>query len=201
MQHQPKPQFSHNVQGRVAFFGLERINRNKDTMPTKVCHMFFQAKTIRAAQQHEKHLEQIQHLTFGDGQVVDLGQHLMNLHDGPSLPKSPLANLDNDLQREATSTNGQTSRLLRFIHTILPSTFRIRAMVTQADDQVTPIQKNNVFPPQRVTTFQCVSTTRASRLLGSVVALGHFAIVFCSSHRHTSLAQGLCRTAFLKACR
>ena len=69
--------------------------------------MFFQAKMIRAAQQDEKHLYQVQHLSFGDGQVLDLGQHLVNLRDRPALPKSPVANLDNDFQGETVTTHGQ----------------------------------------------------------------------------------------------
>jgi len=199
MQDQTEPQLAHNVQSQVTLFGLECINRDKDTMTTKVGRMFFQSEMIRAAQQDQKHFYQVQHLSLGDRQVVGLGQHLVNLRDGPALPKTPVANLNHDFQCEATPTHGQAACRLRFIHAILPSAFRIGATVTQADDQVTPIQENDVLPPNRITTFQRLPAARASRLLGSVVALGHVAIVFCSSHRHTSLAQGLCKTAFYPA--
>jgi hypothetical protein len=50
MQDQPESQLTHHVQRPVAFFGLERINRNKETMPTKVRRMLFQTEMIRATQ-------------------------------------------------------------------------------------------------------------------------------------------------------
>jgi len=128
-----------------------------------------------------------------------LSQHLMNLCNRPPLPKSPVANLDNDFQREATPPYGQAARRLRFIHAIPVSAFRVGATIPHADDQITPIQENDVLSPNGVTTFQRSPAARASRLLGAVVSFGHLAIVFGSSHRHTSLAQGLCKTAFYLA--
>ena len=122
--------------------------------------------------------------------MMGLAQQLVNLGDGPAPPKSPVANLGNDFQGKAAPAYGQAASRLRFIHAIRPSAFRILATVTHADDQVTPVQENDVLPPQGITSFQGLTTARASRWLGSVVALGHLAIVFGSSHLYASLVQG-----------
>src|SRR3989304_720828 len=127
-------------------------------MTMKVRRMFFQPEMIRAAKQDQKHLNQVQDLSFGDGQVMGLGQQLVNLGDGPALPKSPVANLGNDFQGKAAPAYGQAASCLRFIHAIRPSAFRILATVTQVDDQVTPVQENDVLPPQWITTFQGLTT-------------------------------------------
>ncbi|NTU63161.1 MAG: hypothetical protein HGB05_07115, partial [Chloroflexi bacterium] len=99
MEDQAELQLAHDVQRRVTLFGLEGIDRNKEPMPTKVRRMFFQTELIRAAQQDEKHLNQVQHLSFGDEHMTLLGQQLVNLRHGPAFPEAPHANLDNDFQR------------------------------------------------------------------------------------------------------
>jgi hypothetical protein len=199
VQDQAELEFSNDVQGRVAFLWLEGVNRDKDAVTTKVRRTFFQAERIGATQQDEKHTNQVQHLAFGDGQVIDLGQQLVNLHDCPALPESPVANLDNDFQREAIAAHCQATGHLRFIDPITPSAVRIRTTVAQAHHQVPPIQEDNVLAPQRITTFQGLSATWANGLIGSIVALGHLMIVFCSSHLRTFLTQGLCKTTFYLA--
>ncbi len=128
-----------------------------------------------------------------------LGQHLVNLHNGPTFPEAPQANLDNDFQCETAPTNCPTARRLRFIHAIPPSTFRILATVTQADDQIPSVQESDVLPPQRITTLQGLTTARTNHLFGSIVARGYLVIVFGLSHLHPDSAQGLCKTAFYLA--
>ena len=203
MKDQTELQLAHDVQRRVALFGLEGINRDKETMPTKVRRMFFQTEMIRAAQQDEKHLNQVQHLSFGDKHVTCLGQHLVNLRDRSTFPESPSANLDNDFQREAAPANRQAARGLRFIHTILPGTSRILATVTQADDQIPSVQEHDVLPPQWITTFQGLIATGTNHLFGSIVARGYLVIVFGLSHRHLFRHQVYAGQHFTlrKACR
>jgi hypothetical protein len=199
MEDQSELQLAHDVQCRVTLFGLEGIDRNKESMSTKVRRMFFQTEIICAAQQDEKHLNQVQHLSFGDEHVTFLGQQLVNLRNGPTFPEAPCANLDNDFQREAAPANRQAARCLRFIHAILPGTFRILTTVTQADDQIPSIQENDVLPPQRITTFQGLTAPWTNQLFRSIVARGDLVIVFGLSHVHPYSAQGLCKTAFYLA--
>jgi hypothetical protein len=199
MEDQSELQLAHDVQRRVTLFGLEGIDRHKESMPTKVRRMFFQTEIIRAAQQDEKHLNQVQHLSLGDEHVTFLGQQLVNLRNSPAFPEAPCANLDNDFQRKAAPANRQAARRLRFIHAIPPGTFRIRATVTQADDQIPSVQENDILPPQRITTLQGLTATRTNQLFGSIVARGYLVIVFGLSHRHPDSAQGLCKTAFYLA--
>ena len=191
MKDQSELQLAHDVQRRVTLFGLEGIDRNKEPLPTKVRRMFFQTEIIGAAQQDEKHLNQVQHLSFGDEHVTFLGQPLVNLRHGPAFPEAPRANLDNDFQREAAPANRQAARGLRFIHTILPGTSRILATVTQADDQIPSVQEHDVLPPQWITTLQGLIATRTNQLFGSIVARGYLVIVFGLSHRHLYSAPGI----------
>jgi len=50
MQDQPESQLAHHVQRPIALLGLESVNRNEDSMPTKIRRMFFQTEMISAAQ-------------------------------------------------------------------------------------------------------------------------------------------------------
>jgi hypothetical protein len=199
MEDQSELQLAHDVQRRVTLFGLEGIDRHKEAMPTKVRRMFFQTEIIGAAQQDQKHLNQVQHLSFGDKHVTFLGQPLVNLRHGPAFPEAPRANLDNDFQREATPANRQAARGLRFIHAIRPGTLRIRTTVTLANDQIPSVQENDVLPPQRITPLQGLIAPRTNQLFGSIIARGYLVIVFGLSHLHLYSAQGLCKTAFYLA--
>ena len=184
MEDQSELQLAHDVPRRVTLFGLEGIDRHKESMPTKVRRMFFQTEIICATQQDEKHLNQVQHLSFGDEPVTFLGQPLVNLRHSPAFPEAPRANLDNDFQREAAPANCPAARCLRFIHTIPPGTFRILTTVTQADDPIPSVQENDVLPPQRITTLQGLTATRTNQLFRSIVARGNLVIVFGLSHVH-----------------
>jgi hypothetical protein len=199
LQHQTELQFPRDIQGGVALLRLEGIQGQKKTMPTEVRGMLFQPQVVSAAQQHEKDANQVQDFTLGDRHVTFLGQHFMDLRHGPTFPEPPVANLDNDVQRKTATAHGQTASRLRSIDPLVPGAFWIGTTVAHADHQVTTVQKDYVFSPERITPLQDALTTRASRLFWPIVTLGNFAIIFGSSHRHTSLARGSRKSQFYSA--
>src|SRR3990172_9410076 len=167
-------------------------------MPTEVRRVLGQAQGIRAAEQHEKNANQVQDFTLRDRQATFLSEHFMNLRHGPALPKPPVANLDDDLQRETAAAHRQRFRFPRGQQAF---PFRLWALrvatpIANADDQVAPTQKDNVLAPQRIGAFQNLTTTWTASVFGPIVAFGNFAIIFCSSHRHTSLALGSRKSPF-----
>jgi hypothetical protein len=182
LQYQAELQLACDIQGRVAFLGLEGINGQKEPVPTKVRGMLFQPQLISATQQHEKDANQIQHFTFGDGHLTFLSEHFMNLGHGPAFPKPPVANLDNDLQGKTTPAKCQAASRFRGVESIMSGTARRWTMVAQVDHQKTTCEKDDVFPSDRVTTFQGLSTARARGLLWSVVAFWNSSSAFRSSH-------------------
>src|SRR5713101_3587308 len=159
-------------------------------MAMKVRRVLDQTQAIGATKQHEKDAYQVQHFTLGDREMAFLGEHFMNLRHRPAFPEPPVANLGNDLQCKTAAAHGQTAGPLRSIDPLVSRTLRMRTAVAHADYQVTSIQKDHVFPPERITTHQDACATWARRLFWPIVTLGNIAIVFGSSHRHTSLAQG-----------
>jgi hypothetical protein len=199
LQHHPELQFPRDIQRRVALLGLEGINRQKETIPPEVRRVFFEAQGISAPEQYQKDADQVQHFALGDRHMTFLGEHLVNLRHGPALPKPPVANLDDHFQRKTAAAHGQTASRLRSIDPLVPGAFWIGTTVAHADHQVTTVQKDHVFSPERITPLQDALTTRASRLFWPIVTLGNFAIIFGSSHRHTSLARGSRKSQFYSA--
>jgi len=149
-----------------------------------------------ATQQHEKDADQIQHFTLGDRQGMFLGEYFMNLCHRPPFPEPPVANLSNDLQRKTAAAHGQTVGCLRGIDPFVADAFRRGTTITHTDHQRTTIQKDHVFSPERIAALQDTPTTWARRLFWPIVTLGNIAILFGSSHRHTSLAQGSWKSLF-----
>jgi|SRR5712691_765105 hypothetical protein len=168
-------------------------------MAMKVRRVFGQTQAIGATKQHEKDAYQVQHFTLGDRQVTVLGEHFINLRHRPPFPEPPVANLGNDLQRKTAAAHGQMAGRLRGIDLLVPGAFRMGTMVTHADNQITTIQKDHVFSPERIAALQDAPTTRARHLFWPIVTLGNIAIIFGSSHRHTSLAQGSWKSLFYSA--
>jgi hypothetical protein len=168
-------------------------------MPTEVRRVFGQAQWIGATEQHQKDANQIQYFALGDGHLMFLSEHLMDLRHRPPFPKSPVANLNDHFQSKATAAHCQSLSRLRSIDPLMPGAFRMRTPVAHADHQVTPIQKDHVFSPERITAFQAASATPAGRFFWPIVTLGHIAIVFGSSHRHTSLVRSSWKSRFYSA--
>lgn len=196
LEHQAELQFPRHVQSRVAFLRLEGINSQKETMPLEIRRVLSQPQGIGTAQQHQKDTDQVQDFSLGDGQVTFLGEDLMDLCHRPALPKPPEANLDNHLQRKTAATHGQMAGSLRSKDPLLSRTFPMGTLIAHAHHQVTPIQKDHVFSPERVTALQDTPTPWTRHLFRPIVTLGNASIVFGSSHRHTSLARGLWKHRF-----
>lgn len=189
-QHQAELQFAHDVQGRVALFRLEGIDPQKEPMPTEVRAVFGQAPGIGATQQHQKDTNQVQDFAFRDWHVMFLGEDFMDLRHGPPFPEPPVAYLDNDFQCKTTAAHGQAAGRLRGVDPPMPGAFRMETTIAHAHHQVAVIQKDHVFSPERITTLQDAPTTWTSRLFWPIVTPGNVAIIFGSSHWHTSLARG-----------
>ena len=199
LQHQAELQFPHDIQGGVALLWLEGIHRQKEPMPSEVRRVFFEAPGIGAPEQYQKDADQVQHFALGDRHMTFLGEHFMDLRHRPTFPEPPVANLDDDFQRKTAAAYGQTAGCLRGRDPRVPGAFRIRTTIAHADHQVTPVQKDHVFPPKWITPLQDASTTRARRFFWPIVALGNVAIIFGSSHWHTSLARGIWKSRFYPA--
>jgi hypothetical protein len=97
MQDQAKLQFPYDVQSRVALLGLEGVDRQKETMTAEVRGACMQPQGIGAAQQHQKHANQIEHFAFRDREMALLSEYGMDLRHCPPFPEPPVANLANDL--------------------------------------------------------------------------------------------------------
>ena len=121
-----------------------------------------------------------------------LGQHFMNLGHRPAFPEPPVANLDDDPQRKTAAAQRQGFGFLGGKHAFLLRfrTLRITAPIANADDQIAPMQKDNILSPQRIRALQHAMAAWTAGAFGPIVVLGNFAIVFGSSHRPASLALG-----------
>ena len=187
---QAELQFPGHVQRVVALLGLERINGEKETLATEVGLVLGETQRISTTQQYEKDTDEVQDFTLRDGQATFLGEDFMDLCHGPAFPEPPVANLDNHFQSKTTAAHGQAAGRLRGVDPLMPGAFRMGTTIAHANHQVSAIQKDHVFSPERITTLQDTSTTRASGLFRPIVTFGNFAIIFGSSHRHTSLTRG-----------
>ncbi len=108
----------------------------------------------------------------------------------PALPESPIATLGDDCQSKAAPAHRQAASYRRDLDPIAPSALRIWATLSPADDQVTTTQQDEVCSPERITALQDLPAAGAGGLLWPIVTLGNLAIVFSSSPRYTSVAQG-----------
>ena len=168
-------------------------------MTTKVGRLFFQPQMIGTTQQHQEHTDQVEHLTFRDGHVAFLREHRVDLRDRPTFPEAPVANLRDDFQGKTTTAYCQVPGFLGSVDPFPPSTFRIGATISEADDEVAPAQKDNVLSSDGITAFQDLTATRAGRLRWSKVTLGNITSIFRFSHRYTSLARSLRMSQFYHA--
>src|ERR1700694_677966 len=139
---------------------------------------------IGAPQQHQKDTNQVQHFAFRNGQGTLERQALMNLRDGPTFPKTPVPNLYNHLQRKAPPAQCQPFGCGRGVHTSLlrVSTVRVRTVITDANDQCAPAQKDHVFTPPRVSACEHLTAAWAMAALWPIVMLWNSLIIFGVSH-------------------
>jgi hypothetical protein len=172
-------------------------------MTAEVRGVGLQPQGIGAAQQHEKHANQIEHFAFRDRETALLSEDGMDLRHCPPFPEPPVANLDNDFQGEAAAAYRQAAGLVRDIYSGTPSALPIWAPVSHAHHQVTTAQKDDVLVSNRVTASQDLPTLRTADLLGAIVTLRDMSLVFSSSHHSPLWRRAQARAHFiaLEACR
>jgi hypothetical protein len=182
VEHQAKLQLTHDIQGTIALLGLESVNGDKNSLPTKSGRVGRHSEMVGTPEQDEKYANQVQDFTFGDGHAAVLREHGMNLRDGPVVPKAPVPNLHNDFQRKAAAPDGQTARLLRHIDPLRLGTTGIGTPVRHIHNPFTPMEKDKMFLPHLIPALQHVPTMRARGLFWSIVTFANLAIIFRSSH-------------------
>ena len=128
-------------------------------MTTQVGSMFFEPQMIGTPEQHKEHTDQVKHLAFRDGQVSFLREHRMDLRNRPTFPEAPVANLRNDFQGKAATAYSQVPSFLGSVDPLSHSAFRIGAPISEADDEVAPAQKDDVFSSDGITAFQDLTAT------------------------------------------
>jgi hypothetical protein len=114
---------------------------------------------IGTTQQHKEHTDQVEHLAFRDGQVSFLREHRMDLRNRPTFPEAPVANLRNDFQGKAATAYSQVPSFLGSVDPLSHSAFRIGAPISEADDEVAPAQKDDVFSSDGITALQDLTAT------------------------------------------
>src|SRR5713101_30916 len=189
-------QFTHHIQRTVALLWFERIDGEKQPLPSKFSRMLNPTQVIRATRQHQEHTNQIQYFAFSDRHTPFLAEHFMNLCDGPTLPKAPVANLDNDLQGETAAAHGQAFSRTRGVDAPASGITApaIAATIGHADHQLTSAQEDHVLAPPRVGSLQCLPTAWARRLLRMIISFGNALVVFRSSH----LSRSQVRTGLMR---
>jgi hypothetical protein len=188
--------FAHDVERGVAFLRFESVDRHQETRSVARGRACLKPKMRGAAEYDEQDADPVQPLASGDREGTRLGEPLRNLPYRPALPKSPVATLPDDCQGQAATAHGQAPGRLRSRDPTVSSALRIGAMVAQTDDQVAATQNADIFAPEWITALQPLPPVLTGSLFWPRVTFANLAVVFSSSHQHTSLAQDLSKKRF-----